>query len=265
MLIGFIGNGNMGRAILSGIIENKVADASEIVVSDINTDGLESTKSTYGVDTTTDNKTVAKAVGVLFLCVKPQFLYGVIDEIKDSVTSDCVIVSIAAGQSIEKIEAAFGKKIKLVRVMPNTPALVGEGMSALAPNKNVSDAELKNVLKVFNSFGKGEIVSESLMDAVTAVSGSSPAYVFMMIEAMADAAVIGGMPRDKAYTFAAQAVLGSAKMVLETRLHPGALKDMVCSPAGTTIDAVAELERKGFRSSIIDAMISCMEKSKQLG
>jgi pyrroline-5-carboxylate reductase len=149
--------------------------------------------------------------------------------------------------------------------MPNTPALVGEGMAALSPNENVSEDEARAVLNVFASFGKGEIVSENLMDAVTAVSGSSPAYVFMMIEAMADAAVEGGMPRSQAYTFAAQAVLGSAKMVLETHKHPAELKDMVCSPAGTTIEAVASLEQSGFRSSIIEAMKKCMEKSKELG
>lgn len=255
----------MGRAIISGVIENKVAFEGDIIVSDIDSEGLDWIKSKYGVETTSDNKVVAKNADMLFLCVKPQFLYSVIKEIKDSVSADTVIVSIAAGQSIEAIQAAFSKKIKLVRVMPNTPALVGEGMSALAPNENVTDNELKEVLNIFNSFGRGEVVGENLMDAVTAVSGSSPAYVFMMIEAMADAAVIGGMPRNKAYTFAAQAVIGSAKMVLETREHPAKLKDMVCSPAGTTIDAVAELERKGFRSSIIDAMISCMEKSKELG
>lgn len=265
MIIGFIGNGNMGRAIISGIIDNKVADADEIIVSDIDIEGLEWVKSKYGVDTSADNKITAKTADILFLCVKPQFLYGVIEEIKGSVRKNTVIVSIAAGQSIKAIENAFGKEIKLVRVMPNTPALVGEGMSALTPNENVNDNELETIFEVFNSFGRGERVNENLMDAVTAVSGSSPAYVFMMIEAMADAAVIGGMPRDKAYTFAAQAVLGSAKMVLETRLNPGKLKDMVCSPSGTTIDAVAELERTGFRSSIIDAMIACMEKSRKLG
>ena len=138
--------------------------------------------------------------------------------------------------------------------MPNTPALVGEGMAALTPNSNVTKEETDVVVNVFNSFGKGEVVSENLMDAVTAVSGSSPAYVFMMIEAMADAAVIGGMPRSQAYTFAAQAVLGSAKMVLETGKHPGELKDMV-----------AILEKDGFRNSIIDAMVGCMNKSKELG
>ncbi len=265
MRLGFIGNGNMGRAIICGILENKIAAAGDIIVSDIDTNGLEWIKSKYGVETARDNKQTAKAADMLFLCVKPQFVYSVIDEIKDCVNENTVVVSIVAGQSIDALTSSFGKKIKLVRVMPNTPALVGEGMAALTPNENVSESELKAALEIFNSFGRGEIVSENLMDAVTAVSGSSPAYVFMMLEAMADAAVIGGMPRKQAYTFAAQAVLGSAKMVLETRKHPGELKDMVCSPAGTTIDAVAELEKNGFRNSIIEAMKKCMEKSKELG
>lgn len=265
MKMGFIGSGNMGGAIIGGIVNGKIANPSDIIVSDKNEAALVKINSEYGVNTTTDNKTVAKEADVLFLCVKPQFLYFVIDEIKDSISENTVIVSIVAGQSIEAITSAFGKKIKLVRVMPNTPALVGEGMAALTINKNVSKEEADIVLNVFNSFGKGEIVPENLMDAVTAVSGSSPAYVFMMIEAMADAAVIGGMPRSQAYTFAAQAVMGSARMVLETGKHPGELKDMVCSPAGTTIDAVASLEKNGFRSSMIEAMVSCMNKSKELG
>lgn len=265
MKMGFIGSGNMGGAIIGGIVNGKIAVPSDIIVSDKNEAALKKINSEYAVNTTTDNKTVANEADLLFLCVKPQFLYLVIDEIKDSISENTVIVSIVAGQSIETITSAFGKKIKLIRVMPNTPALVGEGMAALTTNENVTKEEADIVLNVFNSFGKGEIVSENLMDAVTAVSGSSPAYVFMMIEAMADAAVIGGMPRSQAYTFAAQAVMGSAKMVLETGKHPGELKDMVCSPAGTTIDAVASLERSGFRSSVIDAMISCMNKSKELG
>ncbi|MGN0108042.1 MAG: pyrroline-5-carboxylate reductase [Hominilimicola sp.] len=262
MKMGFIGSGNMGGAIIGGIVNGKIAD---ILVSDKNEDALKKINAEYGVNTTTDNKAVAMEADVLFLCIKPQFLYFVIDEIKDSVSANTVIVSIVAGQSIEAITSAFGKTIKLIRVMPNTPALVGEGMAALTPNENVTKEEADIVLNVFNSFGKGEIVSENLMDAVTAVSGSSPAYVFMMIEAMADAAVIGGMPRSQAYTFAAQAVLGSAKMVLETGKHPGELKDMVCSPAGTTIDAVSILEKDGFRSAVINAMTACMNKSKELG
>lgn len=263
-MIGFIGNGNMGRAIIDGAVSSKSLAASDIIISDIDKDGLDIMHRIYGVSVTTDNKSAAKA-DILFLSVKPNVLYKVIEEIKETVSESTLIVSIAAGQSIEKIEAAFGKKVKLVRVMPNTPALVGEGMAALAPNENVSEEEKKKILNIFESFGRAEIVPEYLMDTVTAVSGSSPAYVFMFIEAMADAAVMGGMPRNQAYTFAAQSVLGSAKMVLETGKHPAELKDMVCSPAGTTIDAVGVLEAEGFRSAVIKAMMACMEKSKKLG
>ncbi len=263
-MIGFIGNGNMGRAILGGILSNGITTARNVIISDVNSDGLNLTNSTYGVRTTEHNREAANS-DILFLAVKPNVVYTVIDEIKDVVSDNTLIISIVAGQSIEKLTAAFGKSVKLIRVMPNTPALVGEGMAALSTNANVTDEECETALKIFNSFGRAEIVPEYMMDAVTAVSGSSPAYVFMLIEAMADAAVIGGMPRSQAYTFAAQSVLGSAKMVLDTGKHPGALKDMVCSPAGTTIDAVGVLEAEGFRGAVIKAMEACMEKSKKLG
>lgn len=265
MKIGFIGGGNMGGAIIGGIVDNKIANSGEVTVSDTNKESLELLSAKYKVVQATGNAELARAAEILFLCVKPQVLYTVIEEIRGFVTEDTLIVSIVAGQSIEAIEDAFGGSIKLVRVMPNTPALVGEGMAAVTPNKNVTDAELTEVARIFNALGKCEIVSESMMDAVTAVSGSSPAYVFMFIEAMADAAVMCGMSRKQAYTFAAQSVLGSAKMVLEKDMHPALLKDMVCSPAGTTIDAVAVLEQKGFRSAVIEAMRACADKSKELG
>ena len=261
--IAFIGSGTMGTALATAAC--KGIDPSEVVITDVVTEKGQKLADELGCNFVETNGEAIKAAHYVVFCVKPQFLYGVIDEIKNSVSDNTVIVSIVAGQAIETIEKAFEHDIKLVRVMPNTPALVGEGMAALTPNSNVTKEETDVVVNVFNSFGKGEVVSENLMDAVTAVSGSSPAYVFMMIEAMADAAVIGGMPRSQAYTFAAQAVLGSAKMVLETGKHPGELKDMVCSPAGTTIDAVAILEKDGFRNSIIDAMVGCMNKSKELG
>ena len=175
-----------------------------------------------------------------------------------------MIVSIAAGKTIAAIEDSFGKPVKLVRAMPNTPALVGESMSALCVNQNVTPEELKEVQALFNSFGKSEVISESLMDAVIGVSGSSPAYVYMFIEAMADAAVADGMPRAQAYKFAAQSVYGSAKMVLETGKHPGELKDAVCSPAGTTIEAVAALEAGGFRNTVISAQRACSQKSRDM-
>lgn len=262
MKTGFIGVGNMGSAIIGGIVKNN-REAS-IIAYDKNEAGLLNVCSEFGVIKAKNNAETAECADILFLAVKPNVLYSVIDEIKNAVNEETIVVSIVAGQKIEKIENAFGKKIKLIRVMPNTPALVGEAMSALCGNSNISDKDMQEVLNIFNGIGKAEEVAEYMMDAVTAVSGSSPAYVFMFIEAMADAAVIGGMPRDKAYIFAAQAVLGSAKMALETGKHPGELKDMVCSPAGTTIDAVGVLEKEGFRSAVIEAMKACMEKSKNL-
>ena len=264
MKIGFIGGGNMGGAIIGGIVEGKVAESSDIYVYDVNTDAVNKLKDQYGIQQVVIGQAAVNAADILFLCVKPNVLYSVIDEIKADVSENTLIISIAAGQSIDAIENAFGKEIKLIRVMPNTPALVGEGMSALSPNKNVTETELKTAVELFSSFGKAEVVPEKLMDVVTAVSGSSPAYVFMFIEAMADAAVMGGMPRQQAYTFAAQSVFGSAKMVLETGKHPGELKDMVCSPAGTTIEAVAVLEDMGLRSAVIEAMRACMEKSQSM-
>ena len=175
-----------------------------------------------------------------------------------------MIVMIAAGQTIAVNEARFGRNIKIVRAMPNTPALVGEGMAALCANSYVTGEEKDEVREIFESFGKAEFVAENMMDVVAGVSGSSPAYVYMFIEALADGAVLQGMPRQQAYTFAAQAVLGSARMVLETGMHPGALKDMVCSPGGTTIEAVASLEQDGLRAAVIRAVDVCTEKSKAM-
>ena len=160
---------------------------------------------------------------------------------------------------------ALGETAKVIRTMPNTPALVGEGMSALCANRNITKEELQDVVKIFESFGKIEILEEKLIDVVPAVSGSSPAYVYMFIEALGDGAVLQGMPRDKAYKMAAQAVLGAAKMVLETGEHPGKLKDDVCSPGGTTIEAVYTLEKNNFRGPVISAMESCTEKAIKMG
>ncbi len=264
MNIGFIGNGNMGSAIINGIIKNGICVPHDVIISDINVEGLKISSQKYGVTTNTDNTITASKSDILILAIKPNILYKVIDEIKEYTKENTIIVSIVAGQSIEKIETAFGKKIKLVRVMPNTPAFVGEAMSGISPNKNVTQDECKSILDIFNSIGKAEIIPENLMDTVTGISGSSPAYVFMFIEAMADAAVKGGMTRSQSYKFAAQAVLGSAKMVLETGMHPGELKDMVCSPGGTTISAVEALENSGFRGAVMDAVAACIEKSKNL-
>ncbi len=262
--IGFIGCGNMGSAMIGGIVGSGLVPADAVIASAHTSATLEKIKNQYSIRTTLDNKEVAGTADILFLAVKPYLYAEVITEIKDVVSKDAVIVAIAAGQSIEKIESCFGRPVKLVRSMPNTPAMVLEAMSALTPNANVTADELDTVISIFNSFGKCEVVPEKLMDAVTGVSGSSPAYVYMFIEAMADAAVWDGMPRAQAYKFAAQSVLGAAKMVLETGKHPGELKDAVCSPGGTTIAAVAALEADNLRGTVMSAQHACTEKSKEM-
>ena len=218
----------------------------------------------FGIETTTDNSIVAQAADILILAVKPQFFPEVIVRIKDEVNADALIISIAAGKTMDYIETQFGRPLKLVRCMPNVPALVGEGITSVSRNERVSDEEMKQAMDLLSGMGKTSEIPERLIDAVVGVSGSSPAYVFLFIEAMADGAVAAGMPRSQAYEFAAQAVLGSARMVLETGRHPGELKDMVCSPGGTTIQAVKVLEEKGFRAAVMDAMEACIEKSKSL-
>lgn len=264
MKLGFIGTGNMASAIMGGIIKNQIIPANEIIGADVMEAGRKRVKEQFGIQVTADNHEVVRNSDVVILSVKPQFYAEVIAEIKDDVREDQIIITIAPGKTLAWLKEQFGKNVKIVRTMPNTPALVGEGMTAACPNEYMTKEEITYVLTLLESFGRVEIIPERLMDTVVSVSGSSPAYVFMFIEAMADAAVSGGMPRAQAYQFAAQAVLGSAKMVLETGKHPGELKDMVCSPAGTTIEAVRVLEEKGFRSSVIEAMKTCEEISKNM-
>lgn len=263
-IIGFIGAGNMGSAMIGGILSSSLATSSQVIASAHSAATLEQLRTRWGIETTPSNETVAERSDILFLAVKPNKFDEVIPQIASHVKSHCVIVSIAAGKTIHAIEDAFGHEIKLVRAMPNTPALVGEAMSALCANANVTAEELADIELIFNSFGKCEIVPESLIDAVVGVSGSSPAYVYMFIEAMADAAVADGMPRAQAYKFAAQSVYGAAKMVLETGRHPGELKDAVCSPGGTTIEAVSALEKGGLRDTIITAQRACSKKSHDM-
>lgn len=264
MKLGFIGTGNMASAIMGGVINNNIFQAEEIIGADLFAPGRERVKEQFGIHVTASNQEVVENAEVIILSVKPQFYADVIGEIKDHVKADQIIITIAPGKTLAWLQEQFGKDVKIVRTMPNTPAMVGEGMTAACPNAQVTEEDLAYVRTILESFSKMEVVPERLMDTVTAVSGSSPAYVYMFIEAMADAAVLGGMPRPQAYKFAAQAVMGSAKMVLDTGKHPGELKDMVCSPAGTTIEAVRVLEEKGFRSAVIEAMKACEEVSRSL-
>ena len=263
MKIGFIGAGNMGGAMLRGILKSGTASPEEIMAADVSAAALEALSKETGVKTGTNKETAAFA-DVLFLAVKPQFFEGMLKDIAPALTPESVVVSIAPGKTIDWIRGTLGCPCRLIRTMPNTPALVGEGMMGICPDENVTPEEVQMVRDICESFARTEVVPEKLMNVVTGVSGSAPAYVFMMIEAMADGAVADGMPRAQAYRFAAQAVLGSAKMVLESGKHPGELKDMVCSPGGTTAEAVRVLEEKGFRSALIEAVKACDLKSSQL-
>lgn len=264
MKIGFIGLGNMATAMIEGIIRSGIVSASDISGSAKTEATRQRIAEKSGILTTADNGEVAAGADLLFLAVKPNLFSDIIGEIAGKVREHTVIISIAAGKTMEWIECEFAHDIKLIRCMPNTPALVGEGCTGVCRNGRVSDMELEQAMRLFKTFGIASEVPEKLMDAVIGVSGSSPAYVFLFIEAMADGAVAAGMSRKQAYEMAAQAVLGSAKMVLETGKHPGELKDMVCSPGGTTIEAVKVLEEKGFRAAVMEAMEACIEKSKRL-
>ncbi|MEG1848201.1 MAG: pyrroline-5-carboxylate reductase [Lachnospiraceae bacterium] len=270
MKIGFIGLGNMATAMIGGILQKGIVMPEQVIGSTRSEIGRRRAEEAFHITTVNSNAETAKSVDILVLSVKPQFYETVIEEIKDVITPAQIIISIAPGKTLAWLQDRFhgGRTeettFKIVRCMPNTPALVGEGCTGVCYNETVTIEEQQTVMTILSGFGKASPVPEHLIDAVVGVSGSAPAYVFMFIEAMGDAAVAAGMPRAQAYEFAAQAVLGSAKMVLETGKHPGELKDMVCSPGGTTIQAVRVLEEKGFRSAVMEAMAACIQKSKEM-
>ena len=264
MKLGIIGLGNMATAMIGGIVKAGVFAPADITGSDADASQRQKAERNLGIKTADDNRTVVEGCDYLIIAVKPQIYEKVLPEIKSAMKKDQVIISIAPGKTIAYLEDRLIKGAAIVRLMPNTPALVGEGCTGVCKNANVTDEKFLLVMKMLAGFGKAFEVKENQMDAVVAVSGSSPAYVFMLIDAMADGAVAEGLDRATAIKMASQAVMGSAKMVLETGKHPAELKDMVCSPAGTTIDAVAVLEEGGFRASVIDAMSACAEKSRKI-
>ena len=264
MKIGFIGLGNMAGAMIGGLVKNGLVKAEEIYGADVSDAMVEKRAKEFGIHTGKDNVAVVREADYLVLAVKPQFAADAIAGFKDALRKDQVVISIMAGKTVAWLEEHLGSGIKCVRCMPNTAALVGAAITAVTPNSKVTEEELKVALQILESCGRASVVPEHLMDAVVGVSGSAPAYVFMFIEAMADAAVEEGMPRAQAYEFAAQAVYGSAKLMIDTGKHPGELKDMVCSPAGTTIAAVRVLEEAGFRGAVIDAVEAAAERNKEL-
>jgi len=263
MKIGFIGAGNMGGAILKGALKSGFLSADNVMIHDVSQVLCENWKADYHVNVAEGNVQLANQCDCIVLAVKPVFLADVIAQIKDQLAGKKVI-SIAAGWSVEMLKNACGSECQLLRVMPNTPALVGAGFTALCEETTFDAATLEWAKALFETLGVVQMVPERLIDAVIAVSGSSPAYVFMFIDAMADAAVKLGMPRAMAIEAAAQAVMGSAKMVLDTHQHPAVLKDQVCSPGGTTIEAVQALEEGGMRAAVMKAMVVCAEKNQKM-
>ena len=258
-LIGFIGMGNMGYAMLKGALA--VFEPEQIVFTCPDKSKCEEISKKTGVHFVESNVECANNAKYIVLAVKPQVYDIVLKNIHDVVTDEHVIISIAPGITIESLKTTLGPSRRIVRAMPNTPALVGEGMTGISYEpKDFSFEEKDLIHKFFTSFGRVEVVCENLMSAVVCASGSSPAYVYMFIEALADSVVQYGIPRKQAYEMVAQTVLGSAKMVLETGEHPGKLKDNVCSPGGTTIKAVAALEENGLRNALIKATDKCYEK-----
>ena len=262
--IGLIGLGNMGNAILQGILGSNIVPGTQIYVHDTHPEKGEDLNKSHGVNNLTSAKDVARESDIVFVAVKPNVIVDVLSDIQKELKKNTIVVSIAAGVTIKTIAKSIGYEQKIIRVMPNTPALVNAAMCSITPNTEVTDEELTIVQELLNCIGETEVVPEYLIDAVIGASGSSPAFVFMFIEALADGAVKGGLSRKQAYKFAAQAVMGSAKLLLETGKHPGELKDMVCSPAGTTIEGVHALEEKGFRAAVIDAVEATIKKSQSM-
>ena len=261
MKIGCIGTGAMGGAIMRAVC--KKYDVSQIKVTDKNKEMGKDFAQETGATFVSNNEDVLDC-DYIFLAVKPQFLDDVFAEIAGKIPAKSIIISMAAGVKIEKLKS-FAPLARFIRMMPNVCAQIGEAMTAVTYKENISEAEAKTAIEILSSAGKVEVIPEKLMDCVTAVSGSGPAFVFMFIEALADAAVRCGMPRRQAYTYAAQTVYGSAGMVLESGKHPAVLKDMVCSPAGTTIEGVAALEKNNFRNAVIEAVTAACERSIALG
>ena len=260
--IAWIGCGNMGGAMLKKMLNAGLFKPEDVIISDKNEDIMKRWSREFGVKVTDNNAEAAKAQ-ILYLAVKPQFLRSVAEEIADSINENALIVSIVMSFDLKLLSEILKQpKVAIVRVMPNTPALVGEGVLAACKNEFVSAAQWDKAMEMFSCMGLAREVGENLMETVTGVSGCGPAFAFLFMEALADAGVRGGLTRKMALEFAAQTLLGSAKMLLETGKHPGELKDMVTSPAGATIEGVAALEKNGFRYAAIEAVEAAIRRAK---
>lgn len=263
--LGFVGAGKMGSALMQGIIKAGIVQPDQVGASDLYEPGLKALEQQLGIRVSTDNIPIVRDSDIIVLAVKPQTLGAVLEKLRPEINSNKLVISIAAGVPLNTYETALPEGSRVVRVMPNIAATVSEAASGIAPGKNATSEDLDIALALFSAVGTAVKVSESLLDAVTGLSGSGPAFVFPVIEALADGGVFEGLDRKSAQALAAQTVLGAAKMVLETGMHPGELKDMVTSPAGTTIRGVHALEEAGIRAAFTNAVIQASERSKELG
>jgi len=263
--IGFIGAGNMAEALIRGLVRGGHVPANRITASGPRRERLDELARSYGIAVTTDNRELARSAGVIVLSVKPQILDKVLREVGDQLEPGTLVISIAAGVDTEAIETMIADGVRVIRAMPNTPALVGAGATAIAPGKHASETDLATAKAMFDAVGITVVLDESHLDAVTGLSGSGPAYIFLILEALADAGVKVGLARRNAQLLAAQTVMGSAKMLLETDEHVGRLKDMVTSPGGTAIAGLHTLEQGGLRTTLINAVETATKRAKELG
>jgi len=263
--IGVIGTGNMGEALISGLLHSRSSTPENIICSDIRKDKLKIVKESYGVLTSGNNLNVVSASEIVVYAVKPQIMASVLRETAASLDMSKLIISIAAGVPLSAIESCLNKDLRLVRVMPNIAASVKEGAAAIAPGKHALKDDLKVAKAIFDSVGKSVIIEEELMDAITGLSGSGPAYLFLIVDALADAGVKMGLSREDALLLSTQTVLGAAKLLMETNEHPGKLKDRVTSPGGTAIAGLHTLEQGGLRTTLINAVEAATRRSRELG
>jgi len=263
--IGIIGTGNMGEALISGLIYARSSVPENIICSDIRKEKLKSVRDAYGVVTTMNNIDVVKASEIVIYAIKPQIMASILNETASHLDMSKIIISIAAGVPLAAIESCLNKDLRLIRVMPNIAASVKEGAAAIAAGKHTSKEDLKLAKAIFDSVGKSIIIEEELMDAITGLSGNGPAYIFLIVDALADAGVKMGLSREDALLLSAQTVLGAAKLLLETNEHPGRLKDKVTSPGGTAIAALHTIEEGGLRTTLINAVEVGTKRSKELG
>ena len=263
--IGFIGGGRMAEALIKGMLQTGVAGRREIMVSDVIGERVEYLESEHGIVSGKDNLDVARQSSTLFLTIKPQNIESVLHEIGSSVEPDTLVVSIVAGIATEYMESFLDSRVRVIRLMPNTPCLVGEGITGLSLGKNGTEAEVEEVKMLTGGMSKIVWVEEKMMDGITGFSGSGPAYVYLLIEAFADGGVMAGFSREASMLLAAQTFLGAAKMVLESDEHPGRLRDMVTSPGGTAITGIFALENAGVRAALMNAVQEATKRSRELG